>query len=241
VGTVRLVERHYLLGIQSTEYITLSFDGPRLRREVRPKGFADASERYGLIADLRTDSVTVYVRDGQRNAHHRLAKVDYLACVAAIAPILPALDQRPYSTIFGSLPANAPALSSAAVAGDALRRFGSLQALLFLQTDGTRCDVFYSERVRVPKAILAYIEHNAPTALPTLALSVHYTPLAQPKSDGLFDRLQHGLDRISSQNSDFEAASPTVSADAFDLPAGSTNNLEETLEAETHSSHHHHH
>ena len=240
-GTIRLVECHYLLGIRQNDYVTLTFDGPRLRREVRSKSFTNSSERYGVIADLRTDSVTFYLRDDKRNAYHRLAKTDYLARVAANAPILPEVDQRPFGTVFGGLPPDQPALSSAAVAGDALRRLSRLQALLFLMHDGTRCDVFYSEQVRVPKMALAYIEHNAPTALPTLALSVQYTPLAKRKSDGLLDRLQHGLELISSHNSEFESLSPTVSADAFDLPIGSTPNLKVAVEPETGSSHHHHH
>lgn len=241
VGTIRLVEHHYLLGIRSTDYVTLTFDGPRLRREVRPGGFAKANERYGIIADLRTDSVTYYVQDATHNAHHRLAKSDYLACVAANAPILPELDYRPFSTVFGPLAPDAPALHSEAVAGPALRRLSSWQAVLFLLPGGTRCDVFYSERVRVPPAALAYIEHHAPAALPTLALSVHYTPPARPQTNGLLDRLQHGLHTISAHNSEFDSSTPTVAADAFDLPAGSTSNLAESVRSESGSSHHRHH
>jgi|GEM_PF-2597474 len=241
VGTIRLVEHHYLLGIRSTDYVTLTFDGPRLRREVRPGGFAKATERYGIVADLRTDSVTYYVQDATHNAHHRLAKADYLARVAANDPILPELDYRPFSTVFGPLAPDAPALRSGAVAGPALRRLSSWQAVLFLLPGGTRCDVFYSERVRVPPAALAYIEHHAPAALPTLALAVHYTPPAQPPTNGLLDRLQHGLHHISAHNSEFDSMTPTVAADAFDLPAGSTNNLAASVLPESGPSHHHHH
>jgi hypothetical protein len=241
VGTIRLVEHRFLLGIRRTDYVTLTFDGPRLRREVRPKGFADASERYGVIADLRTDSVTFYVHDGTHNAHHRLHRASYLARVAADEPIVAGLDYRPFSTVFGPLPPGAPALRSAALAGPALRRLGSCQAVLFLLPGGTRCDVFYSEQVRVPRAALAYIEHHAPAALPSLALTVHYTPPPQPKTDGLLDRLQHGLHRISSHTTDFESAEPSVAADAFELPAGSTPNLEALTQPQPASSHHHHH
>ncbi|MBO2008141.1 hypothetical protein [Hymenobacter negativus] len=241
VGTIRLVEHRYVLGIRSTDYVTLTFDGPRLRREVRPGGFADSTERYGLIADLRTDSVTYYVQDAQLNAHCRLARASYLASVAANAPLFTALDRKPYSTIFEPLPPGSPALRSAAVAGPALRRLSSYQAVLFLLPDHGRCDVFYSEQVRVPKAALAYIEHHAPAALPSLALAVHYTPPPQSNAAGLLDRLHQRLNNAFSEDTDFDSFDPNASADSFDLPSGSTNNLEETMSAETHSSHHHHH
>jgi len=241
VGTIRLVEHRYVLGIRRTDYVTLTFDGPRLRREVRPGSFADSTERYGIIADLRTDSVTYYVQDAARNAHYRLARPDYLARVSANGPLFTALDRKPYSTIFEPVPPGSPAVRSTALAGAALRRLSSYQAVLFLLPDGTRCDAFYSEQVRVPKAALAYIEHHAPAALPSLALVVHYTPPPQAKAAGLLDRLHQQLNNAFSQDTDFDSFDPTVSADAFDLPAGSTNTLEEAMRSETNSSHHHHH
>jgi len=241
VGTIRLVEHRYVLGIRSTDYVTLTFDGPRLRREVRPGGFADATQRYGIIADLRTDSVTYYVQDATLNAHYRLARPNYLALVAANEPLFISLDRKPYSTIFEPLPPGSPALRSAALAGPALRRLSSYQAVLFLLPDHTRCDVFYSEKVRVPKAALAYIEHHAPAALPSLALAVHYTPPSPPTSAGLLDRLHQQLNNAFSEDTEFESFDPTVSGNAFDLPTGSASNLEEAVQAEAHSSHHHHH
>ena len=122
VGTIQLLEHRYLLGIRSTDYVVLTFDGPRLRREVRPGGFADSTERYGILADLRTDSVTYYVQDGTRNAHYRLAHPDYLARVAANEPILTSLILKPYSTIFAPpAPRLArPALNRAGRPGPAL-------------------------------------------------------------------------------------------------------------------------
>jgi hypothetical protein len=230
-----------VLGIRSTDYVTLTFDGPRLRREVRPGGFADSTERYGVIADLRTDSVTYYVQDATHNAHCRLARASYLASVAANEPIFTSLDRKPYSTIFEPLPPGSPALRSTALAGPALRRLSSYQAVLFLLPDHGRCDAFYSEQVRVPKAALAYIEHHAPAALPSLALAVHYTPPPQAKAAGLLDRLHQQLNNAFSEDTEFESFDSSVADDAFDLPPGSTGNLEANVQAETHSSHHHHH
>ena len=241
VGTIRLLEHRSVLGIRRTDYVTLTFDGPRLRREVRPGGFADSTERYGILADLRTDSVTYYVQEAARNAHYRLPRAAYLAHVAANEPLFPALDRKPYSTIFEPLPPGSPAVRSTALAGPALRRLSSYQAVLFMLPDLTRCDVFYSEQVRVPRAALAYIEHHAPTALPSLALAVYYTPPPQAKAAGLLDRLHQRLNNSFSQDTEFDSFAPTVSADAFNLPAGSTNSLEADMRAETHSSHHHHH
>lgn len=241
VGTIQLLEHHYVLGIRSTDYVVLTFDGPQLRREVRPGGFADSTERYGILADLRTDSVTYYVRDATRNAHYRLARPDYLARVAANEPVLTNLNLKPYSTIFAPLPPGAPALRSTALAGPSLRRLASYQAAFFLLPDRSRCDAFYSEQVRVPRAALAYIEHHAPAALPSLALAVHYTPPPQANSAGLLDRLHQHLNDSFSQDTEFDSFSPTVQARAFDLPTSSTNDLATSVEAETHSSRHHHH
>jgi hypothetical protein len=241
VGIIRVVEHRYVLGIRNTDYVILTFNGPRLRREVHPGGFADSTERYGIIADLRTDSVTYYIQDAARNAHYRLAKSDYLARVAANEPLFTALDRKPYSTIFEPVPLGSPAMSSTTLAGPALRRLSSYQAVLFLLPNGARCNAFYSEQVRVPKAALAYIEHHAPTALPSLALAVHYTPPPQAKAAGLLDRLHQRLNNSFSQDTDFDSFDPKVSADAFDLPAGSTNNLEAAMRSETQSSHHRHH
>ena len=241
VGTIRLLEHRYVLGIHRTDYVTLTFDGPRLRRDVRPGGFADSTERYGILADLRTDTVTYYVQDAARNAHYRLPRAAYLAHVAANEPMFPALDRKPYSTIFEPVPPGSPAVRSTALAGPALRRLSSCQAVLFLLPDGSRCDAFYSGQVRVPRAALAYIEHHAPTALPALALAVHYTPPPQAKAADLLDRLHQRLNNAFSQDTEFDSFAPTVTAEAFNLPAGSTNNLEEAMRSETHSSHHHHH
>jgi len=241
VGTIRLLERHYVLGIRSTDYVVLTFDGPRLRREVRPGGFADSTNRYGIFADLRTDSVTYYVQDASRNAHYRLARPVYLAQVAANEPILTSLNRRPYSNIFAPLPLGAPAVHSNALAGPGLRRLTSYRAAFFLLPDLSRCDAFYSEQVRVPRAALAYIEHHAPAALPSLALAVHYTPPPQANSAGLLDRLHQHLDNSFSQDTEFDSFTPTVPDHAFDLPTGSTNDLATSVEADTHSSHHHHH
>lgn len=240
VGTIRLLEHHYVLGIRSTDYVTLTFSGPRLRREVRPDGFADSTKRYGILADLRTDSVTYYVQDATRNAYYRLARPDYLARVAANEPILRALDLKPYSTVFEPLPPSSPAVRSTALAASSLSRLTSYQAVLFLLPDRARCDVFYSEQLRVPKAVLAYVEHHAPAALPSLALVVHYAPAPQANSTGLLDRLHQRLNNSFSQNVDFESFTPTVAHHAFDLPAGAASNLA-TEQAETNSSHHHHH
>lgn len=241
VGTIRLLEHHYLLGIRNTDYVTLTFNGPQLRREVRPGGFADSTSRYGIIADLRTDSVTYYVQDASRNAHYRLARPDYLARVAANEPIFTSLDLKPYSTIFAPLPPGSPALHSTALAGPSLSRLTSYRAALFLLPDRSRCDAFYSEQVRVPRAALTYIEHHAPAALPSLALAVHYTPPPQAKASGLLDRLHQHLNNSFSQDTEFDSSSPTVSDHAFDLPANSTNDLATTVEADAHSSRHHHH
>jgi hypothetical protein len=240
VGTIRLLEHHYVLGIRSTDYVVLTFDGPRLRREVRPGGFADSTNRYGILADLRTDSVTYYVQDATRNAHSRLARPDYLARVAANEPILTSLDLRPYSTIFAPLPPGSPAVHSTALAGPGLRRLTSYRAALFLLPDRSRCDAFYSEQVRVPRAALAYIEHHAPAALPSLALAVHYTPPPQATA-GLLDRLHQHLSSSFSHDTEFDSFAPTVPARAFDLPTGSANDLATNLGADTHSAHHHHH
>jgi hypothetical protein len=241
VGTVRLLEHRYLLGIRRTDYVTLTFDGPRLRREVRPGGFADSTERYGILADLRTDSVTYYVQDATRNAHYHLARPDYLARVAANEPLLTSLDLKPYSTIFAPLPPGSPALHSSALAGPSLSRLASYRAALFLLPDRSRCDAFYSEQVRVPRAALAYIEHHAPAALPSLALAVHYTPPPQATAAGLLDRLHQRLTDSFAQDTEFDSFAPTVAAHAFALPTGSTNDLATAAEAETHSSGHHHH
>ena len=226
VGTVRVLEHHYVLGIRRTEYVTLSFDGPRLRREVRPRGFDDPSERYGVIADLRADSVTYYVQAGKLNGYHRLPRAAYLAKVAANERLIAGLDQKPYSTLFEPLPPGTPGLSSEAVAGAALSRLSSYRALLFLLPDATRCTVFYSDQIRVPPAMLPYLEHNPPAALPTLALAVTYTPPARPRSDGLLDRLEHGMQQLAAQETEFESFAPTAPADAFDLPFGSSPDLE---------------
>ena len=242
VGSILLVEHRYVLGIRTTTFVTLSFDGPRLRRDVRTGSFSDSTERYGIIADLRTDSVTYYVQDATRNAHYRMARPDYLARVAANEPIFPALpDRKPYSTIFEAVPPNSPALHSTAVAGPALRRLSSFQAVLFLLPDLTRCDVFYSEQVRVSRAAVACIVHQAPAAVPTLPLGVTFTSPPQPTSTGLLDRMQRRLSTMFSQDTEFESFEPTASEQAFDLPAGSINNLEEMMQAASHSSHHHHH
>lgn len=241
VGTIRLLEHHYVLGIRSTDHVVLTFDGPQLRREVRPGGFADSTSRYGIIADLRTDSVTYYVQDATRNAHYRLARPSYLASVAANEPILTSLNLKPYSTIFAPLPPGSPALHSTALAGPGLRRLTSYRAAFFLLPDRSRCDAFYSEQVRVPRAALAYIEHHAPVALPSLALAVHYTAPPQANSAGLLDRLHQHLNNSFSQDTEFDSFAPTVPDHAFDLPPGSTNDLATTVEAETHSSRHHHH
>ncbi|GAA4053706.1 hypothetical protein GCM10022409_45860 [Hymenobacter glaciei] len=242
VGTILLVEHRYVLGIRTTTFVTLTFDGPRLRRDIRTGSFADSTERYGIIADLRTDSVTYYVQDATRNAHYRMARPAYLARVAANEPIFsPLTDRKPYSTIFEPVPLNSPALHSTAVAGPALRRLSSFQAVLFMLPDLTRCDAFYSEQVRVSKAAVACIVHHSPAALPTLALGVRYTPTPQPTSTGLLDRMHHRLSNLFSQDTELESFEPTASEDAFDLPAGSTNNLEEMMTAASNSSHHHHH
>lgn len=242
VGTIRLLEHRYVLGIRRTDYITLTFDGPRLRREVRTNSFADSTERYGIIADLRTDSVTYYVQDATRNAHYRMARRDYLARVAANEPIFaPLPDRKPYSTIFEAVPPNSPGLRSTAVAGPALRRLSSFQAVLFVLPDLTRCDVFYSELVRVPRAGVACLVHQAPVAVPTLPLGVSFTPPPQPNSTGLLDRVQRRLSNLFSQDSELESFEPTVADGSFRLPAGSTNNLAEMMEAAASSSSHHHH
>ena len=240
VGTIRLLEHHYVLGIRSTDYVVLTFDGPRLRREVHPGGFADSTSRYGILADLRADSVTYYVQDATRNAYYRLARPDYLDRVAANEPILTSLALKPYSTIFAPLPPGSPAVHSTALAGPGLRRLTSYQAALFLLPDRSRCDAFYSEQVRVPQAALAYIEHHAPTALPSLALAVRYTPPHQATA-GLLDRLHQHLNDSFSQDTEFDSFAPIVPAHAFALPTGSTNDLATAVEADTHSSRHHHH
>jgi len=243
VGTIRLLERTYVLGIRTTAYVTLTFDGPRLRREVRPGGFADSTERYGLLADLRTDSVTYYVQDATLNAHCRLASPDYRARVAANEPILASLDRKPYSTIFAPLPPATPALHPPAPA--ALGQLTDCRAVLFLLPDQSRCEAFYSEQVRVPTAALAYIEHHAPAALPSLALAVHYTPPPRP-TGGLLDRLHQGLKDSFAQQTEFDSFDHSVAPRAFELPAGSraagsAADLEETLRAASGSSHRHHH
>jgi hypothetical protein len=171
-----------------------------------------------------------------------MARPDYLARVAANEPIFARLpDRKPYSTIFEAVPPNSPALRSTAVAGPALRRLSSFQAVLLVLPDLTRCDVFYSEQVRVSKVAVACLVHQTPVAVPTLPLGVTFTPPPQPTSTGLLDRVQRRLSNLFSQDTGFESFEPTAADGSFNLPAGSTNNLQEMMEAESQSSSHHHH
>ena len=247
-GTIRLLEKQTLLGITSTEYITLTFGEQRLRRDVRPRGFADSTERYGIVADWRSDSVTYYVQDATQNVHCRLARSDYLARVAANEPILPSLDRRPYSTIFAPLPAGTP--HKTVKTGLTLGSLADCRAVIFLLPDQSSCEALYSDRVQVPAQALAYVEHRPPAALPSLALAVHYTPPPAPRAGTLLGRLQHRLQQASSSDTDTEFESLDAARPAnhdFALPtgsrhAGSADALEAVLrEASSHSHGHHHH
>jgi hypothetical protein len=246
-----LLEKSYLLGVPNTSYITLTLDGPRLRREVRSKSFADSTSRYGILVDLRSDSVTYYIQDATINAHCRLARADYVARVAANEPILPSRDQRPYSTIFAPLPADA--LHKEVTTGITLSSLADCRAILFLLPDQSRCDVMYSGQVQVPARMLACIEYHNPAALPSLALTVHYTPPPVPRAGTLLQRLKHRLDQVSNLDTEFDSIDPTRPSDrAFALPAGSqyagsADALEATLQkpspshSPSHSHHHYHH
>lgn len=245
VGTIQLLEKHTLLGISSTEYITLTFDGPRLRREVRPRGFAESAERYGIVADLRADSVTYYVRNATHNVHCRLARADYLARVATNDPILPSFDQRPYSTVFGALPANTP--HKTVKTGVTLGSVADCRAVLFLLPGQGTCEALYSGQVQISAQKLAYIEHQPPAALPSLALMVHYTYPPTPEGSTLLERLKHRLDQASSADTEFSSLNTARPSDQdFALPtgsryAGSADALEATLRGPSSHSHHHHH
>lgn len=244
VGTIRLLEHHYTLGIRNTDYVLLTIDGPRLRREVRHGSFTGSTSRHGLIVDLRTDSVTYYIQDANRNGYHRLDSTTYLALVAAKKEVFATANRRPYSIVFAPLPPNLPAVSSAALAPAAnLRPLAGLQALLFMLPDAARCDVIYSERLQVSQAALAYIEYQPPAALPTLALAVRYTRPPRNQSAPLLDRLKQEFDYALTEETEFDSFSPTVSAHAFDLPAGSTGDLAATWSGPASSGgrHHHHH
>jgi len=245
VGTIRLLEKHTLLGITSTDYITLTFDEYRLRREVRPRGFADSTERYGIVADLRFDSLTYYLQDATQNVHCRLARADYLARVAANEPILASLDRRPYSAIFAPLPAGTP--YKTLKTGVTLGSLADCRVILFLLPGQGSCEALYSGRVRVSAQKLAYIEYQPPAALPSLALTVHYTAPPKPQASTMLERLKHRLDHVSSAVTEFNSWSTTRPSDQdFALPtasryAGSADALEAVLRGPSSHSHHHHH
>ena len=245
VGTVRLLEVHTVLGIRNTDYVTLSFDGPRLRREVRPGGFADSTARYGIVADLRSDSLTYYAQDGGQNRHCRLARADYLARVAANNPVPALASPRPYSNIFAPLPAQG--LAQEVKTGVALGKLGDCRLVVFFFPDKSRCEAIYSAQVPVPAPVLAYIEHNAPPALPSLALSVRYIQPPAPQGGNPVSRLLERVKRSEYSATEFSSLSTARPAGRdFALPVGSqyagdANTLEDALEAASSSSHHHHH
>lgn len=183
VGTIRLLEKR---PHDNPDYVIITLDGPRLRREVRPGGFADSTDRYGIIADLRTDSVIYFVQDAERNVHCRLARAEYLERVAANDAVLPSLYHRPYSSVFAPLPTAIGSLRQEVKLGVKLGKVPDCHTVLFLLADQTRCTATYSAQVRVPAPVLAYIEHNAPSAIPTLALAVDYTT---PRPTGKYELL----------------------------------------------------
>ncbi|MCB2406853.1 hypothetical protein [Hymenobacter lucidus] len=247
VGTLRFLERRAGLGRISTKYVTLTLDGHRIRRDVRTNSFADSTDRYGIIADLRTDSVTYYVQNQFRNVHCSLKRTDYLARVAANEPILTSLDLRPYGTVFEALPAETHALTQELKTGLTLGALVDCSAMLFFFPDRTRCEVIYSEQVRVAKPLIDLVEYNSPRVLPTLALAVHYTPPPLAQNAGLLDKARYRLRQEMYAGYDLDGLTETPPwSKAFDLPAGSSyagtaEDLQEVERQSTNSSHHHHH
>ena len=232
IGTIRLLEERFG---SNTDYVTITLDGPRLRREVRPGGFADSTNRYGVIADLRTDSVLYFVQDAKRNIHCRLSRTEYLERVAANNPIVPSLDERPYSFVFSPLPAAIGALGQELKPGVNLDKLPDCHTVLFLLADKTRCTATYSGQVRVPPSVLACIEHNAPSTLPTLALAVNYTTPRSTTKYKLFNDLKERVEQASFPRTRLSSLDDTrPPASAFTLPAnsqyaGSAADLEESI------------
>lgn len=226
VGTIRLLERHSLLGLRKTDYVTMTFRGPQLRREVRPNGFADSTYRYGILVDLRTDSVTYYLQNDTLNTYCRIPSDLYLRQVAEKQPILSNLNLnwRPYCTVFSPFPANVGLPHQALNPGAAVEGLTDLRGVVFLFPDRTRCETVYSEQVKVAPKLLDYIEYQAPAALPTLALTVHYTTPSVPGAageSGLLDRVKQRLNEPSEQL-EFNGIDRTAPSDrAFRPPAGS--------------------
>jgi len=232
VGTIRLLEKR---PHDSPDYVIITLDGPRLRREVRSGGFDDSTDRYGIIADLRTDSVIYFVQNEERNIHCRLARAEYLERVVTNDPVLPSLYLRPFSSVFSPLPAAIGALGQELKPGVKLDKLPDCHTVLFLLADKTRCTATYSDQVRVPPSVLAYIEHNAPSALPTLALTVDYiTPHPNGKYE-LLNELEERAQQASFPHTRLSSLDDTrPPASAFTPPpgsqyAGSADDLEQSI------------
>ncbi|UOQ54852.1 hypothetical protein [Hymenobacter cellulosivorans] len=245
VGTIRLLERHSLHGLRSTDYVTMYFRGPQLRREIRPNGFADSTYRYGILIDLRTDSITYYLQHDTLNTHCRIPSADYLRRVAEKQPILSNLDWRPYCTVFSPFPAEGGVLHQAVKTNTAVGPLKNCRGVVFLLPDQVRCETMYSEQIKVAPKLLDYIEYRAPAALPTLALLVHYTLPGAPGAgkSGLLDRVKQRFNEPSEQL-DFDGIDlATPSDQVFRVPtgsryAGTDSDLDEVMRRESSSSHH---
>jgi hypothetical protein len=244
VGTVRLLERRSMLGIRTTEYVTLAFRGPRMRRDVRSHSFTDASDRYGIVVDTRTDSVTYYIQDATRNVHCRIAKAEYLAMVAQNENVLVSAAYQPYSAVFKYFTDNGPTLSQEVKLGLSLGSLKDCRAVFFVFRDLTRCETMYSDQVRVAPELLAYIEHRQPAALPSLALLVHYTLPPQPGTNNPLTRLKRRINEPEYQT-DFDGYDTTApAAEDFNPPAGSKfvgSDYDLRASIQSSSSHHSHH
>ncbi|PJJ58683.1 hypothetical protein [Hymenobacter chitinivorans] len=246
VGTLRFLERHSLDGLRSTDYVTMYFRGPQLRREVRPNGFADSTYRYGILVDVRTDSVTYYLQHSTRNTHCRIASADYLRRVADQQPILPSLNWQPYRTIFSLFPADGELPHQQVNVGAVAETLKDCRAIVFLFPDRMRCETMYSEQIKVEPKLLPYIEHHAPAALPTLALMVHYTQPDAPGGTGekgLVDRIKQRIHEPREQL-DFDGLDWATPTDQDFRPpagsryAGSDSDLNEQIRSSSSSSHH---
>ncbi|MBD2770042.1 hypothetical protein IC235_19310 [Hymenobacter sp. BT664] len=246
VGTIRLLERQATLG-DDLDYVIITLNGPRLRREVRSHSFTDSTERHGIIADLRTDSVTYYVQDATHNDHCSLKRAEYLERVRANTPILTSPDKRPYSSVFAPLPSDAGSLHQVVKPVLTLGSLHDCREILYFFEKQTRCEVIYSEQVRAPAEVLAYVEHNSPATLPSLALAVHYATPDPDSRSSLFDDLRNRLRREFFPDVQFSGLdSSRPPSHAFDLPSGSSYHSVEGLEAalgpaDTGGHHHHHH